>query len=240
MSKKLTEEQINFIILNRGILLQKDIAIKLGVSKDCVNRYSVGTIVKKTRKGLTPRGMKVCNYIKGEVWVPTKGFEGIYEVSSFGRVRQEKIDDISGFKLLMKIYIKNKYLSVNLRKGKKINKLVHRLVAESFLPNPLNLSQVNHIDGNKLNNTVTNLEWCTRKYNMEHAVKNGLVKRGEERHNTKLSEKTVRNVLSVRKSTGLGEVLLHRNHFPDINVHTIWSIINNPNYWKNIDRSDYV
>lgn len=59
--------------------------------------------------------------------------------------------------------------------GKKISKSVHRLVAETFIPNPLGLPQVNHIDGNKLNNNIHNLEWCTRSENMLHAHKHGLV-----------------------------------------------------------------
>ncbi len=52
--------------------------------------------------------------------------------------------------------------------------LVHRLVAETFIPNPNKFKDVNHKDGNKLNNNVNNLEWCTRSYNLIHAYNNGL------------------------------------------------------------------
>ena len=57
---------------------------------------------------------------------------------------------------------------------------VHRLVAKHFVPNPDNLPEVNHIDGNTLNNTANNLEWCTRKYNAQHASANGILSKAHE------------------------------------------------------------
>lgn len=65
-------------------------------------------------------------------------------------------------------------------KGKRKNKRVHRLLMETFVPNPNNYPQVNHIDGNKLNNSLSNLEWCTAKHNTQEAIRLGLSKPKEQ------------------------------------------------------------
>jgi hypothetical protein len=70
-------------------------------------------------------------------------------------------------------------------------RFVHRLVAEKYIPNPENKPQVNHKDGNKLNNSVGNLEWVTNQQNRDHAVKNGLQISGENCPWSKLSKKQV-------------------------------------------------
>ena len=70
-------------------------------------------------------------------------------------------------------------------------RFVHRLVAEKYIPNPENKPQVNHKDGNKLNNSIGNLEWVTNQQNRDHAVKNGLQIRGENCSWSKLSKKQV-------------------------------------------------
>ena len=71
---------------------------------------------------------------------------------------------------------------------------IHRLIAEAFIPNPENKPFVNHIDGNKLNNNITNLEWCTNQENTIHAYKHGLIKilSGEDKPNSKLTSEDVR------------------------------------------------
>lgn len=61
-------------------------------------------------------------------------------------------------------------------KGKRQNKRVHRLLMEAFVPNPNNYPQINHIDGNKLNNSLSNLEWCSGSHNTRHAISLGLMK----------------------------------------------------------------
>lgn len=83
--------------------------------------------------------------------------------------------------------------------GESKNYLVHRLIAITFIPNPLNLPQVNHKDGDKLNNRVDNLEWCTRSENLKHAYANGLEKKhfGEDHHSHKLTCDEVRYIRKV-------------------------------------------
>jgi len=115
--------------------------------------------------------------IAEEVWVDIKGWEGLYQISSFGRVKslaRHRRHSCKG-DIILKGSIRNQYLGVNLKdKGKEKAKSVHRLVAEAFLPNLHNLPQINHIDGDKLNNTLSNLEWCDASENQIHAIKLGL------------------------------------------------------------------
>ena len=92
-----------------------------------------------------------------EIWKDIEGFEGLYQISSWGRVRS-----IRG---IIKPYQNKKgYYKVGLHKnGKGHKKRVNRLVALAFIPNPHNLPQVDHIDGNKHNNSVTNLRWVDKE-----------------------------------------------------------------------------
>lgn len=113
-----------------------------------------------------------------ETWIEIKGYEGSYEISNLGRVKSlsRKICNGTGFyisntKILKGHMNTNGYIQVEL-KGKSM--LVHRLVAEGFVFNSENKPQVNHIDGDKTNNKVSNLEWCTNGENQLHAYKNGL------------------------------------------------------------------
>lgn len=99
------------------------------------------------------------------VWKEVKGYEGLYLVSNTGLVKS-----LFRYKKILKPNItKNGYATVELfKKGNSKRICVHRLVAEAFLQNPKKLPQVNHKDENKLNNNVSNLEWCTAKYNMNY------------------------------------------------------------------------
>lgn len=109
-----------------------------------------------------------------EIWKDIPNYEGYYQVSNLGRVRSNHNTRYHKPKILKNIP-RSGYVSVILCKNKsQKNVFVHRLVAECFIPNPENKPCVNHIDGNKANPCVTNLEWCTQKENISHAIKSGL------------------------------------------------------------------
>lgn len=116
-----------------------------------------------------------------ELWVSIKNYEGLYEISNFGRVKS--LSKNRGYNYSCRIperIIKNSdnglgYQKVNLSKnGKKNTKYVHILVATYFIENTEDKLEVNHKDGNKANNIFSNLEWATRKENESHAWKSGL------------------------------------------------------------------
>lgn len=103
-----------------------------------------------------------------EILVPIKGYENLYRVSNLGYVTNSR-------KRLKTYMINSGYECLKLTKdGERSSPLIHRLVAEHFLPNPLNLGEVNHIDGCKGNNHVSNLEWVSSKQNKLHAKETGL------------------------------------------------------------------
>ena len=101
-----------------------------------------------------------------EVWMDIPMYTGIYEVSTLGRVRSKITNEFAKpFKnekgyLIVKIYLN----------GQMKNERVHRLVALTFIPNPNNYPQVNHIDYDRTNNRIDNLEWCTDEQNVQHSM----------------------------------------------------------------------
>lgn len=113
--------------------------------------------------------------IKGEIWKDVVGYEGLYKVSNFGRIKSCPLRSNHNGELIMKNQIITGYKVVSLCKNNKMKLVkVHRLVAIAFIDNPDNKPQVNHIDGNKLNNNVDNLEWVTAQENSLHAFRLGL------------------------------------------------------------------
>lgn len=143
-----------------------------------------------------------------EIWKDIKGYEGIYQVSNIGRVRS--FDRYTrGLKKMFKPGCIRKpfdttgYESVALSNSGDKTFMVHRLVADAFIPNPKGLPCVNHIDGNKKNNVVSNLEWVTYSENTRHAIRIGLIDVEQSRINGRKSVEITGHPL---KCTDSGEV----------------------------------
>lgn len=142
-----------------------------------------------------------------EIFRDISGYEGLYQVSNFGNVKRL---EYQRYNKMTKTYSKykehnlklllnnNGYKIVNLCKNG-ITKLtlVHRLVAQAFIKNTNNYNCINHIDGNKTNNNIENLEWCTYKENIQHAYRTGLNKKSKEVNQYSLNGE----YLSTYKST---------------------------------------
>lgn len=117
-----------------------------------------------------------------EIWKDIEGYEGLYQVSNCGRVKRlagivkgnwKQGERRQEERALKPLNSHLEYKSVSLSKdGKMTHYLIHRLVAQAFIPNPENLPQVNHKDENKVNNNVENLEWCTSEYNNNYGSHN--------------------------------------------------------------------
>jgi len=130
--------------------------------------------------------------LPNEEWRDVVGYEGLYQVSNYGRVKSFHKDKIKILKFGVGI---GGYLRVVLCKDfKKKNRFVHVLVAQAFIPNPENKPEVNHDDGNKFNCHVSNLFWATSSENKKHAVEHGLMKSGCEHFRAKFTAEQVREI----------------------------------------------
>lgn len=144
-----------------------------------------------------------------EEWRPIKGYIGIYEVSNLGRVRSLDhyvVDSIGREKLYrgapVKAYFNAKvgYMYIDLHKnGSRKHMRLHRVVAGAFISNPNNYSEINHIDENTKNNTVGNLEWCSREYNCNYGNRNKHQIETNDRKNPRLRRQPV---IATNISTG--------------------------------------
>ena len=159
-------------------------------------------------------------------WKDIKGYEDDYEISSDGIVRSKdriRVDTL-GRKRFFKGRVLNPdvapsgYYRVTLARGRKNTKqfYLHRLIAQHFIPNPNNLPEINHKDGNKLNNSIDNLEWCTYQENTCHAYKHGLIihVRGKDHpnygkfgSNSKKSKKIISIDLATNERKEYGSII---------------------------------
>ena len=174
-----------------------------------------------------------------EFWADIEGYEGFYEISHLGRVKSLRRTIMrtnnrkQTFKenILKPVLTSKGYLTVNLHKVGKVKTFkIHRLLALSFIDNPDNKPQVNHIDGIKTNNRLNNLEWNTSSENTQHAYNNSLLlpRKGIKHHMSKITEKQVLEIRASKNKT-------HQQLADDFQLsrQTIGKIINRKR-WKHI------
>ncbi len=174
-----------------------------------------------------------------EIWKDVVGYEGLYQVSSLGRIRSlDRIVKTAKYsysikgKILSHSNSKKRYPNLRLsRFGKFKNVVIHRLMAIAFLPNPLNKKEVNHINGIKNDNRLENLEWVTPKENSVHSRLTGLAKQnGEDSVWAKLKNE---DVLVIREMAENGITFREIGEKFGIQPMTAWNIANRKR-WKHI------
>ena len=160
-------------------------------------RHAVKKILiafEATKRELEDKILLSLQDLPGEEWRDIEGFEGLYQISNCGRVKSFKCERTH---IMKPANSGNGYLIVDFKKdGKRTRKFIHRLVALAFIENVGDKSDVNHIDGNKQNNRVENLEWATRSENVLHAFKNKLMPTfsGTETYIARLTVEQVRYI----------------------------------------------
>lgn len=178
-----------------------------------------------------------------ETWIAISGTNNLYVVSNFGQVKSLPRRVASGHgwrdietKILKPMINKSGYAYVyyTLADGQRVNHRIHRLVAKAFIPNPQNKSHINHKDGDKLNNRVSNLEWCTNQENSTHAKNNGLITHKEENHHAaKLSRGLVQEIYIMYHTEDVSQRWLANRY--QVHQKQIWNIVNRKT-WENITK----
>lgn len=176
-----------------------------------------------------------------EIWKGVIGYEGEYQVSNIGRVRSigKRIEVTDCIGRMYSKNIKGKilspndngrgYLSVQLgRKGGR--RYIHRLVAEIFIDNHKDLSEVNHLNNNRGDNHYSNLEWCTRAYNTKYKETMGTQLKGEEIYKSILKESDVTKI-KMMLSQGIAQRIIAEQF--NVNQVTI-SNVNTKKTWKHV------
>lgn len=174
-----------------------------------------------------------------EIWKDIKNYEGYYQVSNLGRIRS--LDRIVGgpynskrklkSKLLFGTSNIDKYVQVMLCKyGKPKSRLVHSLVANTFMYNPNLDLRINHKDCDKTNNIITNLEWVTQSENIIHSYANNLHKSGIDHHNSKFKRNDVVSIRHLLKNGNSQSSIAKKFNVSKV---AIYNIANNITY-KNV------
>lgn len=173
-----------------------------------------------------------------EIWMDIKGYEGRYQVSNLGRVKSiaRIVVRTDGAHTPIKETVRSQhenhkgYFKLNLR-GTLGDAFVHRLVAMAFIPNPENKEFVNHINGDKKDNRVENLEWVSAKENSEHAVSTGLMKhKGAGNPMSKLTEE---KVIKIKRLFFMGSKTKDLAALFNVSFGAIHLIVNNKR-WRHV------
>lgn len=192
-------------------------------------------------KPSTSAGLSFVMYTN-ELWLPVKGYEGLYEISNMGRVKAlERVYYSSASRKARKVAPErimlfrdngHGYKTVGLCKDGKIKvKYIHRLVAEAFIPNPDNLPEVNHKHGDKSDNRASELEWCTSDKNRKHAMDTGLWNRHGEKH--WYAKLTNQQAQEIRELYATGKYLQREiGDMYGINFRAVSQIVNYKRYTK--------
>jgi hypothetical protein len=154
-----------------------------------------------------------------EGWKDIPDYDKKYQASTLGRIKSSMPHNGTFERILRQTPTTKGYVSCGLYKNRKrISFLIHRLVAITYIPNPLNLPEVNHKKGCKTDNRPCAIEWNTHDDNVSHAVENSLIQKGEKCHSAKLTEK---DVLEIRASDYDAEYLAKKYN---ISKNTIWYV----------------
>lgn len=154
-----------------------------------------------------------------------EGYEWLYSVDEWGRVFSHRRN-----RFIFTSEDSYGYIKVALWKnGKKKTVKVHRLVAKAFIPNPNSLPEINHINGDKSDNRACNLEWVSRRDNVIHAYRTGLVKRN--RFNFKLNKEQVKQIRTMYKTNSY--TMKELADMFNVSITNIYHILHNK-IWKNV------
>jgi len=207
-------------------------------------------LCSKSKKPVSP--CKKCKYIKsletkpllkidkiinleGEDWIAVNNYETRYHISNLGRLKSLNYNHTNQECLLKHNIDKDGYYTYGLFDGKKQTTFkAHRLVAIHFIPNPLNLPEVNHKKGIKSDNRASELEWSTTADNIRHSLQTGLkiMPKGEESSLSKLTETQVLEIRNIHKNNRKGYVLTAKQY--NVSVSLISAIVNRK-IWKHLE-----